>query len=331
MRFILKLFFAICLLAAVLAGVTWWWSTRPLPLAASPADFRILPGSTLRSAIGQMREAGIDVEPNALIVLARFGKSDTGIKAGSYSVRSGVTPRQLLDKLIRGQVTQGEATLVEGWTFRQWRARLDAHPDLLHDSRGLSEAQIVERLGLPVARLEGWQFPDTYLFDKHSSDLDLIARAARAMRRRLDAEWAQRPEGLPYRTPDEALVMASIVEKETGRGADRPMIAEVFVNRLRRGMLLQTDPTVIYGLGEGFDGNLRKADLLADTPYNTYLRPGLPPTPIAMPGQAALHAALNPEAGDALYFVARGDGSSEFSRTLDEHNRAVDRYQRGKK
>lgn len=330
MRFILKLFFAICLLAAGLAGGLWWWSGQPLPLASSPADFRIAPGSSLRSAIGQMREAGLDVPVVPLVLLARAGRSDTGIKAGSYSVARGVTPRQLLDKLVRGQVTQGDATLVEGWTFRQWRARLDAHPDLVHDSRGMSEAQIIERLGLPVASLEGWQFPDTYLFDKRSSDLDLIARAARAMQRRLDAEWTQRAAGLPYRNPGEALAMASIVEKETGRSDDRPLIAAVFVNRLRLGMRLQTDPTVIYGLGQSFDGNLRKQDLVTDTPYNTYTRAGLPPTPIAMPGQAALRAALNPAASDVLYFVARGDGSSEFSRTLDEHNRAVDRFQRGK-
>jgi len=195
----------------------------------------------------------------------------------------------------------------------------------------LSEAQIVERLGLQGGRLDGWLFPDTYLFDKQSSDIELLARAVRAMQQRLDEEWAGRAEGLPYRTPYEALVMASIVEKETGREADRTQVAAVFVNRLRKGMLLQTDPTVIYGLGEAFDGNLRKRDLQTDTPYNTYTRTGLPPSPIAMPGVASLRAALHPAASDAIYFVARGDGSSEFSRTLDEHNRAVNKYQRGRK
>ena len=208
---------------------------------------------------------------------------------------------------------------------------MDNHPDLKHDLRGLSEAQILERMGLTAASLEGLLFPDTYLFDKQSSDLELLARANRAMRRKLDKEWAQRAEGLPYKTPDEALIMASIVEKETGRESDRSLVAAVFVNRLRKGMLLQTDPTVIYGLGEEFDGNLRRRDLLADTPYNTYSRRGLPPTPIAMPGQASIHAALNPAQSDALYFVARGDGSSHFSQTLDEHNNAVNRYQRGGK
>lgn len=331
MRFLFKLFFAICLLAATLAGALWWWASQPLTLRSTPVDFRVLPGSSLRAAIGQMREAGVEVSPDLLALLARLGKSDTGIKAGSYSVSQGVTPQQLLDKLIRGKVTQGELTLIEGWTFRQWRARLDAHPDLTHDSAGLSEAQIAERIGLDARRLEGWLLPDTYLFDKHSSDLDLLARANRAMLRRLDAEWGERAAGLPYRTPHEALVMASIVEKETGREADRGLVAAVFVNRLRKGMLLQTDPTVIYGLGERFDGNLRKRDLQTDTPYNTYTRSGLPPTPISMPGQASLRAALHPASTEAIYFVARGDGSSEFSRTLDEHNLAVDRYQRGKK
>lgn len=285
----------------------------------------------MRSAITQMQEAGIEVQPTVLAWLARLNRAETGIKAGSYSVKQGVTPLQLLGKLTRGEVTQGELTLVEGWSFRQWRQRMDKHPDLRHETTGLSEAQIAERLGQNIAQLDGWLFPDTYLFDKQSSDLDLLARALRAMQRKLDSEWEQRDQGLPYKTPLEALVMASIIEKETGQAADRAMVAAVFVNRLRKGMLLQTDPTVIYGLGENFDGNLRKRDLQADTPYNTYTRSGLPPTPIAMPGLASLQAALHPAASDVLYFVARGDGSSEFSRTLDEHNRAVNRYQRGRK
>jgi len=285
----------------------------------------------MRSAITQMQEAGIEVQPTVLAWLARLNRVETGIKAGSYSVKQGVTPLQLLGKLTRGEVTQGELTLVEGWSFRQWRQRMDKHPDLRHETTGLSEAQIAERLGQKIAQLDGWLFPDTYLFDKQSSDLDLLARALRAMQRKLDSEWGQRDQGLPYKTPLEALVMASIIEKETGQAADRAMVAAVFVNRLRKGMLLQTDPTVIYGLGENFDGNLRKRDLQADTPYNTYTRSGLPPTPIAMPGLASLQAALHPAASDVLYFVARGDGSSEFSRTLDEHNRAVNRYQRGRK
>lgn len=331
MRLLIKILLAILLLLAVAAGGLLWWAGRPLPLSSSPLDFRISSGSSLRSAITQMREAGIDVNPTLLALLARLNRSDTAIKAGSYAVSEGITPRRLLNKLLKGKVTQGDLTLVEGWTFRQWRARLDKHPDLVHETLDLSEAQIIERLGLNVRSLEGQLFPDTYLFDKQSSDLELLARAHRAMQRKLDAEWESRAPGLPYRTPGEALTMASIIEKETGREADRQLVATVFVNRLRQGMLLQTDPTVIYGLGDKFDGNLRKRDLQTDTPYNTYLRPGLPPTPISMPGQASLHAALNPAPSDVVYFVARGDGSSEFSRTLEDHNKAVNKFQRGGK
>lgn len=331
MRLLTKFLFAVLLLLAAGAGSLWWWAGQPLELRTSPLDFRIATGSSLRSAITQMREAGIDVNPTLLALLARLNRADTAIKAGSYAVKDGVTPRRLLNKLLRGKVTQGELTLVEGWTFRQWRARLDRHPDLVHESLDLSEAQIIEKLGLNLRSLEGQLFPDTYLFDKQSSDLELMARAYRAMQRKLEAEWESRAPGLPYRSPEEALTMASIVEKETGREADRQLVAAVFVNRLRQGMLLQTDPTVIYGLGEKFDGNLRKRDLQTDTPYNTYIRPGLPPTPISMPGQASIQAALNPAPSDVVYFVARGNGSSEFSRTLEEHNRAVNKFQRGGK
>lgn len=331
MRSLIKIFSVIVFVLVTLGGYGWWWAHQPLSLASSPADFRIPPGSSLRGAISQVQSAGVSVDASRLLVLARVSGAEVAIKAGSYSVQQGITPLGLLEKLVQGKVTQSEATLVEGWTFRQWRARLDRHPDLRHDTDGLSESEIIQRLGLKISRLEGWLFPDTYLFDKQSSDLEIFARAHRAMRARLAAEWEQRAPGLPYRSADEALIMASIVEKETGREADRGLVASVFVNRLRKGMLLQTDPTVIYGVGELFDGNLRKRDLLTDTPYNTYTRTGLPPTPISMPGAASIRAALNPPVSDVLYFVARGDGSSQFSRTLDEHNTAVNRYQRGGK
>lgn len=332
MRFILRSIFLFFIVLTASAAAFWWWANQPVALRGSPVDFRVTAGSSLRGAIGQMREAGVDVEPNLLALLARLQRSETGIKAGSYAVAQGVTPIELLDKLVRGKVTQGELTLVEGWTFRQWRSRIDAHPDLRHDTRGLSEADVLSLLGLdPASRLEGWLFPDTYLFDKQSSDLELLARARRAMQRRLDDEWSRRDQGLPYKSAYDALIMASIIEKETGREADRKLVAATFVNRLRRGMLLQTDPTVIYGVGESFDGNLRKRDLQTDTPYNTYTRAGLPPTPIAMPGLASLRAAMSPARSDVVYFVARGDGSSEFSRTLEEHNRAVNKFQRGGK
>lgn len=330
MRFLRRLFFVFLLALAGLTGVSWWWADTPLKLRSTPVEFRILPGSGMRSIAGQVAAAGVELDPAFLVLLAKVMRAETSVKAGSYAITKEITPFELLKKLTSGDVTQAEITLLEGWTFRQWRERLDAHPDLRHDTRGMTESDIAARLRVEAPRLEGLLFPDTYLFDKHSGDLEVLARAHRAAKRRLELEWNQRAAGLPYKTPYQALIMASIVEKETGRDADRPMVAAVFVNRLRQGMLLQTDPTVIYGMGERFDGNIRKRDLQTDTPYNTYTRAGLPPTPIAMPGIASLRAALHPADSDVLYFVARGDGSSVFSRTLEEHNRAVNRYQRGR-
>jgi UPF0755 protein len=220
-------------------------------------------------------------------------------------------------------------SLIEGWTFRQFRAALAKEAELRHDSAALDDAALMSQLGRPGVAPEGRFFPDTYTYSKGSSDLKVLQRALRAMDQRLAASWQQRNSRIAVRTPEQALVLASIVEKETGRGSDRPLISAVFNNRLRIGMPLQTDPTVIYGMGASFDGNLRRADLLADTPWNTYTRGGLPPTPIAMPGRAALLAAVQPAESKALYFVARGDGSSHFSESLDEHNRAVNKYQRG--
>jgi UPF0755 protein len=234
----------------------------------------------------------------------------------------------LLDKLTRGDVTQGELVLVEGKTFRQFRVAMNEHPDLAHDSLKLTDMQILARLGAMESHPEGLFFPDTYLFNKGSSDFDVLRRAYRSMQPKLAAAWEARDRALPLKSPYELLVLASIIEKETGLPADRPQVAAVFVNRLRRGMLLQTDPTVIYGLGERFDGNLRKIDLQTDTPWNTYTRAGLPPTPIAMPGLASLQAAASPPPSDMLYFVARGDGSSKFSTSLEGHNSAVAKYQR---
>ncbi|HNH17633.1 endolytic transglycosylase MltG [Zoogloea sp.] len=313
-------------LVALLAAALAWYAHTPVGLRTSPLDFTIEPGAGMRQVARQVVDGGIEVQPVLLTWLARITGQANSIKAGSYEVERGVTPLQLLAKLSRGDVSQADLTLVEGWNIRQFRAALDRHPDLRHDSAGLSDAELLTRLGIDARHPEGQFFPDTYLFARRSSDLEVLRRAHDNLQRRLAREWDKRADGLPYASPYEALIMASIVEKETGLPADRPKIASVFVNRLRAGMLLQTDPTVIYGLGAAFDGNLRKRDLLADTPYNTYTRAGLPPTPIAMPGLASLRAALNPPVTDYLYFVARGDGSSAFSRTLDEHNRAVAQY-----
>jgi len=318
---------ALCLSLLAAAELT-WYAFSPVTLRSDPADFSVKPGSSLRSATRQMVEAGVELNAWQFNLLGRVSGRAGTIKAGSYEVGRGITPLSLLDKLTAGDVTQVEIALIEGWTFRQMRAVLDALPALKHDSAGLGDAEIMARLGATGRSPEGLFFPDTYLFGKGSSDLDILKRAYRAMDRHLLAAWQQRAPDLPYQNPYEALIMASVIEKETGQAADRALISGVFVNRLRIGMMLQTDPSVIYGMGEEFDGNLRKKDLLADTPHNTYTRTGLPPTPIAMPGQAALQAALNPAKTPALYFVARGDGSSEFSRTLAEHERAVAKYQR---
>lgn len=328
MRFLARLISLVFLCGIGLGGWFAWFATSPLPLAASPLDFSIVPGATLRAASQQMAAAGLGFMPRQFELLGRALGRAADIKAGSYEVSQGITPLELLDKLTRGDVTQAEIVFVEGKTVRQMRALLDSHQDLRHDTAGLSDRELLARIGAGEAHAEGLFFPDTYLFAKQSSDVDVLRRAYRSMQARLAAEWAGRDPALPYASPYEALIMASIVEKETGQAADRPKVAAVFVNRLKKGMLLQTDPTVIYGMGENFDGNIRKYDLTADTPYNTYTRRGLPPTPIALPGMASIQAALHPPAIELYYFVARGDGSSVFSRTLDEHNRAVAKYQK---
>ena len=312
---------------AAIAGVN-WFTTRHLPMRSDPTMFSIPAGASLRTAAQVIESAGIDLPAWQLEILGRAMGRSAKIKAGSYEVKEGITALALLDKLTRGDVTQGELLLAEGKTFRQFRTLLNEHPDLDHDTLKLSDAKILSLLGAKEAHPEGLFFPDTYLFNKGSSDIDVLRRAYKAMQPKLAAAWERRETTLPVKTPYELLILASIVEKETGLPADRPQVAAVFVNRLRRGMLLQTDPTVIYGLGERFDGNLRKVDLQTDTPWNTYTRAGLPPTPIAMPGLASLQTAAKPPPSDMLYFVARGDGSSEFSATLDEHNSAVARYQK---
>lgn len=326
MRWLLRLLGLMLAAALVFVGMMGYFANKPLMLQTSPADFTITAGSTLRSASRQIEEAGVAMPAWQFTLLGRALGKAAEIKAGSYQVVEGVTPLKLLEKLTRGDVTQAEIVLLEGWTFRQMRAALDAHAHVRHDTAGLTERQIMETLGAEGAA-EGRFFPDTYLFAKGSSDLEILKRSYRQMEKLLLTEWGQRLANLPYASPYEALIMASIVEKETGQSQDRAQIASVFINRLKKGMLLQTDPTVIYGLGERFDGNLRKRDLQADGPYNTYTRTGLPPTPIAMPGLASIQATLHPVRTDAYYFVARGDGSSQFSRTLAEHNRAVAKYQ----
>jgi UPF0755 protein len=254
---------------------------------------------------------------------------DRAIKAGSYEITPEMSPRMVLNMLARGEESLRYVTLVEGWTFKQVKQALAKAETLKSSTQGMTDEQIMAQLGRPNDHPEGRFYPDTYSYAKGSSDLAVMSRALKAMDRQLAKTWAQKPANLALNSPDELLILASIVEKETGRASDRPLISSVFHNRLKIGMRLQTDPTVIYGLGEAFDGNLRRVDLRTDTPYNTYTRAGLPPTPIAMPGRAALKAALEPASSNFLYFVARGDGSSHFSQSLNEHNNAVNKYQRG--
>jgi UPF0755 protein len=318
------------LLAVFSIGAAAWWLHNPirlnLPAGSQVLDLEIEPGTRAAQVAESIVASGADVNVDLLQLWFRLSGQARQIKAGSYEITPGTTPRSLLSMVVRGDQSLKSITLVEGWTFKQVRAALQKAELLAPDSVGLEPEIIMQKLGKPGVHPEGRFFPDTYSYAKGSSDLAVLKRAAKAMDKRLDAAWALRHPDTPLKSPDEALILASIVEKETGKPTDRAQIAGVFTNRLRINMRLQTDATVIYGLGDAFDGNLRKRDLLADTPYNTYTRGGLPPTPIAMPGKAALLAAVQPMPTQAIYFVARGDGTSQFSANLDDHNRAVNKY-----
>jgi UPF0755 protein len=325
---LLKTLFGFVLLAAAAAaGYGAWYVGSPVRIAKYPVEVEIPRGAGFRTAIEQLERSGIAIRRYEFELLARAHGKVRDIKAGSYEILQPVTPLELLQKLTRGDVTQAEARLLEGWTFAQFRAALEASPHLRHDTAGMSDADVLARLNVTETHPEGLFFPDTYLFGKGASDLAVLRRSYGAMARHLKEEWEARDTTVPYRSPYEALIMASIIEKETGQAGERDMIGGVLVNRLRIGMRLQVDPTIIYGLGAAFDGNLKRSHLVEDGPYNTYTRAGLPPTPIAMPGLASLRAAVRPGKTDAMYYVSRNDGSSHFSRTLEEHNRAVARYQ----
>lgn len=327
-RFLWTVFLLVSLSALGAGGWGLWWVHHPLRLRAPTVELSIEPGTLPRGIAKAVQDAGVDVNPELLYWWFRFSGRDRLIKAGNYELEAGITPYRLVAKLARGEESMRAVTLVEGWNVRQVRAALANESVLKPDTRGLSDDALMALLGRPGLHPEGRFFPDTYTYAKGTSDVAVLKRAMRAMDKRLAAAWAQRSPAAAVKTPQEALILASIVEKETGKAGDRPLIAAVFNNRLRAGMPLQTDPTVIYGLGPAFDGNLKKKDLQTDTPWNTYTRPGLPPTPIAMPGKASLLAAVQPAPSSALYFVSRGDGSSHFSANLDEHNRAVNKYQR---
>lgn len=318
--------------AGVIAGAGWayFFANSPLPLPQRPFEFNVKQGASLKSLSRQLTETGLLPEAQSFWLLGRALDQATGIQAGTYRLTDAITPLALLKKLNDGDVVTIAVTFVEGITFLQMREQLEGTGELQVTLRGLSNTDVMRKVGATESNPEGLFFPDTYRFSAGTTDLELLKKSYKMMQQKLALAWAQRDAGLPYKGPYEALIMASIIEKETGKAEERPLIGSVFTNRLRIPMRLQTDPTVIYGMGKRFDGNIRRRDLTADTPYNTYTRDGLPPTPIAMPGWNALLAAVRPAQSDKLYFVAKGDGSHAFSRSLVEHNRAVAKYQLGK-
>ena len=324
-----KKFVVSSVIAAIGVGGTFvYWAQQPITTEGEAIPFTITPGSGAHAAGQQIADAGVPIVPILFNLLARIEGKTSKIKAGSYELKPGTTPQRLITQLARGEFAQESLTIIEGWTFRQMRAAMASHPGLKHDTVGLSDKELMAKISPEYVQPEGLFFPDTYLFAKGASEMQIFKQAHAAMIGRLSEAWDKRDPALPYKNPYEALIMASIVEKETGQKSERAMIAGVFVNRLKTGMLLQTDPTVIYGMGDNYQGKIRKRDLEADTPYNTYTRGGLPPTPIALAGAQSLTAALAPARTQALYFVARGDGTSQFSANLPDHNRAVNQYQR---
>lgn len=301
---------------------------NPLPIPEGGATLVVEPGANLKRIARQLQQQSLLEKPLYLVLLGRYQGLDARIRAGEFQLQPGINPEQLLKQLTSGQVMQHDLTLIEGEAFREMIQRIAGNDVLTHTLDDLSPESVMSALGYPGQHPEGRFLPETYHFPRGTTDVQFLRRAYRDLDTFLQQAWAQRDDGLPLQSPYEALILASIVEKETAVPVERPRIAGVFVRRLRKGMKLQTDPTVIYGMGEDFDGDIRFRDLRTDTAYNTYTRAGLPPTPIAMPGKDAIQAVLHPADGDELYFVARGDGSHYFSSTLKEHNRAVDRYQR---
>ncbi|MCD9087865.1 endolytic transglycosylase MltG [Stenotrophomonas sp. SY1] len=326
---------AVVVLLVALAGVgafALWQrlgSFASTPVTPDQASITIAPGDSFSTVLGKLRAAGIDEGRDVQWqLLARQLDAAGKLKVGEYALEPAPTPRELLRNMRQGKVLQYRVTIVEGWNIRQLRAALNRAQPLLHKTAELSDTELMAALGFPEQHPEGRFLPETYIYQRGDSDLDVLKRAHAAMEKELAAAWASRADDLPLTSPYELLILASIIEKETGLASERPQIAGVFMRRLKMGMRLQTDPTVIYGIGSAYDGNIRRSHLTTDTPYNTYTRAGLTPTPIAMPGRDALHAAAQPAPGNALYFVAVGDGSGahEFSATLSDHNAAVARY-----
>jgi UPF0755 protein len=314
------------LVLGAMAAVYLFWSWNH-PLQPGADVYAVKPGMSLRAFVRELSSRGVLPESHSFVWLAYLTGHQRDLKTGEYRFRNGMTARELLEQIVAGRVIEYPVTLVEGWTFRQFLEAIEEAPKLMRTLSGLSSRAIMEKMGHKGEHPEGRFFPDTYYYSSGQTELVILANAYDRMQKLLQQEWEKRDNNLPFRDAYEALILASIVEKETGRADERRLIAGVFVNRLRHGMRLQTDPTVIYGMGESFDGNLRLKDLKRDTPYNTYTRTGLPPTPVAMPGKESLQAVMHPVINGALFFVARGDGSHEFSATLEEHNKAVTKFQ----
>ena len=332
MRKLLYLFLILVVLGVLAGGAVAWWGHRwlqtPIASLAQPVIFEVPKGASLRTVASSLNDQQLLDQPEVWIGWARFTQRDHALKAGEYQLQPGLTPMELLELLNSGNVLLHSITFIEGSTFADMRKVLAQSPTVLKKFANATPGEIMRALGQARLHPEGQFFPDTYRYPRDTTDIELLGMAFRRMQQELTAAWETRSSDLPLATPYEALILASIVEKETGLDAERPQISGVFVNRLRRGMRLQTDPTVIYGMMAKYDGNIRRTDLLRDTPYNTYTRAGLPPTPICLPGLDSIRAAVQPENTGALFFVAtgNGDGSHYFSRTLTEHNAAVKRY-----
>jgi UPF0755 protein len=328
MKRLLKLAFLLAFIG-VLGACAWlyFYAKTPLNLSPEAQEITIKPNSGLKSIANQLVEQNVLPSSLPFVVLAKIMQKESELQAGDYTLNKNVSPYQLMLSLNHGKATQGSITFIEGKTFKQMRAKLAKNDSVKSTIQDLSDAEVMRLVGKGEKHAEGLFFPDTFYFDRNTADIVLLKRSYEIMQAKLATAWANRESGLPYKNSYQALIMASIVEKETGKASERPEIAGVFLNRLRIGMRLQTDPTVIYGMGDKYNGNIRRKDLTTDTIYNTYTRDGLPPTPIAMPGLASIDAALHPKTTKALYFVGKGDGSHAFSNSLVEHNRAVAKYQ----
>ncbi len=329
MRVIRAIVVVILVALAIAAGYVYWWTSQALPLSKASVQFSVPAGSSAQAVAERMSKAGVQTNSWLLYAWFRLSGESRQIKAGVYEVEAGDTPRRVLERLVKGEQAIHRVTFIEGWTLAQARAALAKAPDLQAETTAMNSTELMKALDRGGVPAEGRFFPDTYSYARGTTDLAVLRMALQRMDKQLDAAWSLRDANTPLKSEEDLLTLASIIEKETGRASERPMVAAVFLNRLQSGMPLQTDPTVIYGLGASWDGNLRKRDLQNDTPYNTYTRTGLPPTPIALPGKDALLAAMQPARTKALYFVARGNGTSHFSDNLQDHNRAVNRYQRG--